>query len=175
VVLIRSSSPLATVTTATREKLGVVSPEVTMDFQVLKTSINDGLVRERMLAWLSGSFGLLAILLAMIGLYGVISYIVAQRRTEIGIRLALGANRQNVVVLVLTQTLPVIGEGIVMGTLLSVAATRGAGSLLFGMRPSDPITLLGAAVFLAGIALFASFVPAWRATRVDPMDALRYE
>jgi len=175
VVLIRSSSPLAGVTAATREKISEVSPDITTEFQVLKTSIDDGLVRERMLALLSGAFGFLAILLAMIGLYGVISYIVAQRRTEIGIRMALGASRQNVVSIILMQTLGVLAVGIAIGVVLSIAATQGASSLLFGILPTDVLTLIGASAFLAGVALIASFVPARRATRVDPMVALRYE
>jgi predicted permease len=174
-VLIRSSSPLGAVTATAREKISAVSPEISMDFQVLKSFINDGLVRERMMALLSGSFGLLAVLLAMIGLYGVISYIVALRRAEIGVRMALGASRQNIVVIVLRQTMVLLAVGIAMGTILALVAVRGAGSLLFGIQPADPLTLIGASLLLAGVALAASFVPARRATRVDPMIALRYE
>jgi predicted permease len=174
-VLIRSSSPLAAVTAATREKATAVSPDISMDFEVLKSYISDGLVRERMLALLSGSFGLLAVLLAMIGLYGVISYIVTLRRAEIGIRIALGASRQNIVAVVLKQTMVLLALGIAVGTVLALVAARGAGSLLFGIQPADPFTIVGASVLLAGVALAASFIPARRATRVDPMIALRYE
>jgi ABC-type antimicrobial peptide transport system permease subunit len=128
-----------------------------------------------MLALLSGSFGLLAVLLAMIGLYGVISYIVTLRRAEIGIRIALGASRQNIVAVVLKQTMALLALGIAVGTVFALVAARGAGSLLFGIQPADPFTILGASVLLAGVALAASFIPARRATRVDPMIALRYE
>jgi ABC-type antimicrobial peptide transport system permease subunit len=128
-----------------------------------------------MLALLSGSFGLLAVLLAMIGLYGVISYIVTLRRAEIGIRIALGASRQNIVAVVLKQTMVLLALGIAVGTVLALVAARGAGSLLFGIQPADPFTIVGASVLLAGVALAASFIPARRATRVDPMIALRYE
>jgi predicted permease len=174
-VLIRSSSPLAAVTAATREEVAAVSPDISMDFRVLKSHINDGLVRERMLALLSGSFGLLAVLLAMIGLYGVISYIVTLRRAEIGIRIALGASRQNIVAVVLKQTMVLLALGIAVGTVFALVAARGAGSLLFGIQPADPFTMVGGSVLLACVALAASFIPARRATRVDPMIALRYE
>ena len=174
-ILIRSSSPLATVTAATREKVRALSPDISMEFEVLKSTIDHRLVRERMLALLSGCFGFLAILLAMIGLYGVISYIVIQRRNEIGIRMALGARWQNVVAMIVGQTLLLLLLGIAGGTILSIAVTRGASSLLFGIRPTDPLTLIGASIFLAAVALIASFVPARRATRVDPIVALRYE
>jgi predicted permease len=174
-VIIRSSSPLAVVTAAAREKVSAVSPDISMDFEVLKSHIDDGLVRERMLALLSGSFGLLAVLLAMIGLYGVISYIVTLRRAEIGIRIALGASRQNIVAVVLKQTIVLLALGIAVGTLLALIAMSGAGSLLYGIQSADPFTMVGASVLLAGVALAASFIPARRATRVDPMIALRYE
>ena len=174
-ILIHSSLPLATVTAATREKVRALSPDISMEFEVLKSTIDHRLVRERMLALLSGCFGFLAILLAMIGLYGVISYIVIQRRNEIGIRMALGARGQNVVGMIVGQTLLLLLLGIAGGTILSIAATRGASSLLFGIRPTDPLTLIGASIFLAAVALIASFVPARRATRVDPIIALRYE
>jgi putative ABC transport system permease protein len=133
------------------------------------------LVRERLMALLSGFFGALAALLAMIGLYGVISYIIATRRNEIGIRMALGATRQDVIGIVLRQTLVLLGLGVGIGVLLAVLAASGARALLFGMRPGDPLTLLEAAAFLAAVALAASYWPAYRATRVEPMKALRYE
>jgi ABC-type antimicrobial peptide transport system permease subunit len=127
------------------------------------------------MALLSGFFGALAALLAMIGLYGVISYIIAMRRNEIGIRMALGASRQNVMGIVLRQTLALLLLGVGIGMLLAVAATSGARTLLYGLSPGDPLSLLGAAFFLALVALAASFWPAYRATRYDPMNALRYE
>jgi len=111
----------------------------------------------------------------MIGLYGVISYIIALRRNEIGIRMALGATRRDVVGIILRQTLILLALGIGIGLLLTVAATSGARSLLYGLRPTDPLSLIGAALFLAVVALAASFWPAYRATRCDPMKALRYE
>lgn len=174
-VLIRSSSPLGAVTEATRAKLGSVNPNISMEFVVLKTSIEDRLVRERMLALLSGAFGLLATLLAMTGLYGVISYIVALRRTEIGIRMALGASRGDVVSIIIRQTTALLVAGLSLGILFALLAAQGASTLLFGVTPADPATVVGASLFLISVALAASYIPVRRATRVDPMVALRYE
>ncbi len=174
-ILMRSSSPLAAVSRAVRERIVAISPNISMEFLVLKTFIEDKLVRERMLALLSGSFGLLATLLAMTGLYGVISYIVALRRTEIGIRMALGASRTNVVSIIIRETFTLLIAGISLGVLLAMGAARGASSLLFGVTPADPLTMVGASLLLITVAIVASYVPVRRATQVDPMVALRYE
>jgi predicted permease len=172
---IRFSSPPSAVISAVREKLNPLYPEMKIEYHLFQTEIQNGLVQERLMALLSGFFGALAALLAMIGLYGVISYIIAMRRNEIGIRMALGASRQDVVGIVLRQTLALLALGVGIGLLLAVAATSGARTLLYGLRPSDPASLLGAAFFLALVALAASLWPAYRATRHDPMKALRYE
>jgi len=175
ILFIRFSSPPAAVISAVREKLSAVSPAITFDFHVLHTDIQNGLVRERLMALLSGFFGALAALLAMIGLYGVMSYIVAMRKNEIGIRMALGASRASVIGIVVRQTLTLLGVGVGAGLVLSMAAARGANSLLYGLEANDPLTLFSAAAFLAAVALTASYIPAYRASRVDPMNALRYE
>ena len=172
---IRFSSPPSAVISAVREKLNPLYPEMKIEYHVFQTEIQNGLVQERLMALLAGFFGALAALLAMIGLYGVISYIIAMRRNEIGIRMALGASRQDVIGIVLRQTLALLALGVGIGLLLAVAATNGARTLLYGLRPSDPASLLGAAFFLALVALAASLWPAYRATRHDPMKALRYE
>jgi ABC-type antimicrobial peptide transport system permease subunit len=111
----------------------------------------------------------------MVGLYGVISYITTMRRNEIGIRMALGAGRGNVLGLISKQTLQMLGAGVLLGILLSLAATRGAASLLFGLNPNDPLSIIYAAALLVLVALFAGFIPAHRASRIDPSNALRYE
>jgi len=174
-VFIRSSWPPSAVISAVREKLSYLYPEMRTEYHVFQTEIQNGLVRDRLMALLSGFFGILAALLAMIGLYGVISYIIAMRRNEIGIRMALGASRQDVIAIVLRQTLGLLALGVAIGVLLALTATSGARSLLYGLQPSDPVSLLGAAFFLTVVALVATLLPAYRATRQDPMRALRYE
>jgi predicted permease len=174
-VFIRFSAPPSAAISAVREKLTPLYPEMKIEYHLFQTEIQNGLVRERLMALLSGFFGALAALLAVIGIYGVISYIIALRRNEIGIRMALGASRQDVIGIVLRQTLLLLTVGVVLGLLLAVIATSGARSLLYGLGPTDPLSLVGAAIFLAIVALAASFWPAYRATRHDPMKALRYE
>ena len=174
-VFIRFSAPPSAVISAVRENLTPLYPEMKIEYHLFQTEIQNGLVRERLMALLSGFFGALAALLALIGIYGVISYIIAMRRNEIGIRMALGATRQAVIGIVLRQTMQLLTLGVVLGLLLAVVVTRGARSLLYGLGPTDPLSLLGAAIFLAVVALVASFWPAYRATRNDPMKALRYE
>jgi predicted permease len=175
VLFIRSDSPPSAAMNAVREKLSAFNPAINTDFHVLETDIQNGLVRERLMAVLSGFFGALAALLAMIGLYGLISYIVATRKNEIGIRMALGASPGSVIRIIVRQTLTLLGVGVAAGLVLAMAAAKGANSLLYGLEGNDPLTLFGAAGFLAAVALVASYVPAYRASRVDPMNALRYE
>jgi predicted permease len=172
---VRFSSRPSVVISAVRNKLTPLYPELKIEYHVYQTEIQSGLVRERLMALLSGFFGALAALLAVIGLYGVISYITTMRRNEIGIRMALGASRQNVIGIVLRQTLVLLALGVGIGLALAVAATSGARALLYGLRPGDPLSLAAAGLFLAAVALAASYWPAYRATRVDPMKALRYE
>ena len=174
-IFIRSTAPPTQLIPAVREKLTTLYPEMREDYHMFQAGIQEGLVRERMMAVLSGFFGALAALLAMVGLYGVISYILTMRRNEIGIRMALGASREKVIAAVVRQTMGLLLLGVTIGLALSFGATRGAQALLFGLRPSDPPSLLGATLFLAGVALLASLWPAYRATRVDPMNALRYD
>ncbi|MBV8867029.1 MAG: FtsX-like permease family protein [Acidobacteriaceae bacterium] len=127
------------------------------------------------MAMLSGFFGLLAALLAMVGLYGVVSYLVVTRRPEIGLRMALGAARWEVIGMVMKDAWRLMLIGVTIGIVLALIAGRGATSLLFGLRPYDPLTLASASVLLAGIAALASFLPARRASKLDPMMVLRYE
>jgi predicted permease len=174
-VMIHSNLAPAAVAAAAKRVIAEKHPDVITQFADFQREIRDGLVEERLMATLSGFFGLLAVLLAVVGLYGVISYIVAMRRNEIGIRMALGASRGDVIGIIVRQTLVLLALGVGVGVVLALGAVRSAGSLLFGLQPNDPLTFAGASALLVTIALIASFLPARRASRVDPMVALRYE
>jgi len=174
-VMIRSNLPPDALIAVIKRKLARNHPDVVTEFRDFQRGIRDGLMAERMMATVSGFFGLLAALLAMVGLYGVISFLVARRRNEIGIRLALGAERGQVVAMVMREAARLLAIGVVTGVALSLLAGRGAGSLLFGLRPYDPLTLVTAALLLALIAAVASFLPARRASKLNPMVALRDE
>jgi predicted permease len=141
----------------------------------LTARIGKSLSRDRLLAALSAIFGSLALILAMIGLYGVMSYNVARRRNEIAIRMALGAQQTRVVRMVLTEVLLMVGTGLVLGLALTIALTRFVASLLYRLTPNDPLTLSIAAAALAGAGIFAGYLPVRRVSRVDPMTALREE
>ncbi len=174
-ILIRSSLPLPELTSAVKDSANSAHPGMDLSFFGFHTMIEEGLLRERLMAKLSGFFGGLAVLLAVIGLYGVISYMVARRRNEIGIRMSLGAGRRAIIALVLRESFWLLSIGLTLGVALSLAASRAATSLLFGLKPYDAATLIMATVILAVIALAASYIPALRASKLDPMDALRNE
>ena len=172
---IRSSAPLASVISALKRRLGASHPEMAMDFRPFRAQIEEGLVRERLMAALSGFFGALAALLATIGLYGVMAYVMVRRQNEIGIRMALGAGRGSVIGLLLKDAALLVMTGIAIGMACGLALARTAASLLFGLSSSDALTFCGAALLLAAVASLGSYLPARRASRLDPMAALRYE
>jgi ABC-type antimicrobial peptide transport system permease subunit len=150
-----------------------VSPDLVVTFQSLTDQVNATLSQERLVALLSGFFGALALLLASLGLYGVTAYAVARRRTEIGIRMALGAAPAGIVRLVLSRVTVLVGVGVAVGAGLSWWAARFVAALLYGLEPRDPATLIGAAVTLAAVGAAAGWLPAYRASRIDPAEVLR--
>ena len=150
-------------------------PALGAQFFDYRQNILDGLVGDRMMASLAGFFGILAALLVIVGLHGVLSYFLSQRRSEIGIRIALGASRGRVVGSMLRGACGMLAFGLVVGTVLTLFASRGATTLLFGLKPWDPLTLFAAAALLAVVTMVASLIPSLRAAQVNPIDALRAE
>jgi putative ABC transport system permease protein len=173
--IIRSALPVGSMLPSVKSAIYEASPEIQIRFLVLHNMIQESLLRERLMATLSGFFGLLAGVLATIGLYGVISYMVAQRRSEIGIRMALGANPGRIIGMIIREAAVLLGAGLVVGTLITLLAVRAVGSLLFGLQPDDPPTLLLAVAILSTVSAAASYLPALRAARLDPTEALRSE
>jgi predicted permease len=174
-ILMRSSAPLLNLMSAVKGTASAVNPNMDISFVTFHKMIEEGLLRDRLMARLSGFFGLLAVVLAVVGLYGVISYMVARRRNEIAIRVALGARRESIVRLVMGEAGALLAVGLVIGAALALAGGKAAASMLFGLKPWDVTTFALALVLLAVVAAAASLLPATRAARSDPMEALRQE
>jgi putative ABC transport system permease protein len=174
--LIRSgtTSPAA-LAPSLKRVIGEVSPDIDIVFRVFKDEVDSTLLRERLMATLSASFGLLALVLACVGLYGVISYGVAGRTNEIGIRMALGAQGHDVLWLILREAALLVLVGVGLGLPAALAAARLASGLLYGVTPADPVSVSVAVLLMFIVAALAGYIPARRATKVDPMVALRYE
>ncbi|MFL6333878.1 MAG: ABC transporter permease [Pyrinomonadaceae bacterium] len=174
--LIRSTavSPAA-LAPSIKSAIGEVSPDIDIDFRVFKDEVDSSMLRERLMATLSGAFGLLALVLACVGLYGVMSYGVAGRTNEIGIRMALGARGRDVLWLILREAALLVGVGVGVGLPAALLAARLAEGLLYGVTPADPVSVSLAVLLLCAVAALACYLPARRATKVDPMVALRYE
>jgi putative ABC transport system permease protein len=174
-VLVRSNLPLETVKAAIRRSVQEVSSGISFVFEGMQDQIRESLMAEQLLATLSGFFGALAVVLAMIGLYGVMSYTVAERTSEIGIRMALGAARADVTAMILRKAAILLVAGLGLGAGISLAAASAASALLFGLKPRDPVTLVTAAAVLAAVALGASYLPARRAAALNPITSLKDE
>jgi len=164
------------VATAIRHAVQAVDPNVPVyNVRTLEAQLDESLSQERLVATLSSWFGAFALLLAAIGLYGVLAYSVTRRTNEIGIRMALGAERSGVIWMVLREALLLVSTGVAIGVPVALVLARLVSSLLYGLRPTDPLTLAASAILLFVVAAIASYLPARRASRVDPMMALRYE
>ncbi len=172
-LMLRSSLPPTATTSAITAALANIDPRMSVSYTIVPTMIRDTLVQERVLAALSAGFGALAAVLTMVGLYGLVAYSVTRRSTEIGVRMALGARGSDILRLVLRETALLLGIGVGAGAVLAIAGGQTAASLLFRVRPYDPITLLASVGLLAAVAFTASYLPARRATRIEPVVALR--
>ncbi|HZS48852.1 MAG TPA: FtsX-like permease family protein, partial [Blastocatellia bacterium] len=174
-LLIRTNSSSAETFSAIRQAVAEINPNITMNAHPLKDQINASLKPEQLMAMLSGFFGALAALLAIIGLYGVMSYTVSQRRNEIGIRIALGATGTQVIKMIITEVAMLLLVGLAAGAVTTLFVAKTADSLLFGLKSNDAMSFITGITALTVAGLLAGFLPAYRAAKSDPMSALRYE
>jgi predicted permease len=175
-VVLRTKTDPGSASTGAREAIHSVDPDLPLaKIATLETLVDDSVTQQRFTMLVLGAFGTLALLLASVGMYGVISYSTMQRTGEIGIRMALGAQRRNVLAMVLSQGGRLAGFGIGIGLLAALAMARLMASFLYGVGPADPATFAAVALLLGAVALLACYLPARRAMRVDPTVALRHE
>jgi predicted permease len=175
-VVMRTSLPLASIASQVQQAMASMDPSLpVIKLQTMDDVFSESTARPRFLAQLLGAFALLALVLAAVGTYGILSYLVTERRREIGIRMALGANRGSVLGMVMGQGMLLAVAGVVIGVIGALGVNRVMTTLLFGIKPTDPITIAGVVGAIATVALLACYVPARRATLVDPMVVLRDE
>jgi ABC-type antimicrobial peptide transport system permease subunit len=175
-VVLRSTSNPELLADALRNEVRRLNPDLAVaDAQVLDRIVSESVATPRLAFVLVGMFAGLAILLAAIGTYGVISYSVSRRTAEFGLRMALGAQQRDVLRLVLVQAIKLTLEGAALGIIVSLAAARVLKSLIFNVSPTDPATFLAVGLLVVAVALVACYIPARRATQTDPMNALRAE
>jgi putative ABC transport system permease protein len=172
-VIVRTGSAAAAMTAAVRKAAHDLNPEMAVKFTTMEEMVSDSIAAPRFRTFLASTFALLALLLAMAGIYGVMSYVVTQRRSELGLRMALGAGRGDVIGLVLSRASLLAVIGLAIGGGLSLAVSRLIGSMLFGLKATDPATYAMVLISVGGIAILAAAGPAWRASRIDPIVALR--
>jgi putative ABC transport system permease protein len=174
-ILLRTSAPQGEIVSPARAIFHQLAPEAPVKFSTFTEQMGSWLANRRFLLLLVGLFAGAALVLAAVGLYGVVAFFVTRRTQEIGIRLAIGAQRSDVLRLVLGEGARMTGLGILIGIMASLVVTRLVSSLLFGISATDPLTFSGVALLLSLVALAAAYIPARRAMRVDPVTALRYE
>jgi ABC-type antimicrobial peptide transport system permease subunit len=175
VILVRTGSDPAPAIAAVRRQIQGIDRNLVLDVKTMYRQMDDSVFFQRFLATLAGAFSLLALLLACVGLYGVMAYSVSRRTNEIGIRMALGAGRWTVVGMVVREAMRLVGTGMLVGLLAAWAATRLIANALFGLSPMDPMTVVAAVLVLAAVALLSGYAPSRRAAKVDPVVALRHE
>jgi len=171
--VVSGSAPPEAIIPAARRIVSDLRPDVPPRFRTMRAVVSESVADRRFVLLLVGVFGAAAMLLATLGVYSVIAYVVTQRRQEIGVRVALGARSGDVLRMVLRQGFTLAFFGIAIGTVLALFVSRLLSRFLFGVAPNDPVAFGGVIVVLSAVALVASYVPALRATRVDPMTALR--
>jgi predicted permease len=172
---VRASGGLGDVAAAMRRILQPAMPNTPLQVRPLSAQVQATMLQERLMATLAGTLGVLALVLASVGIYGLLAYAVARRTREIGVRMALGAERRRVVTLILNDIRRPVMIGVLIGLPATWAATRSVQSMLFGLQPGDPLAIGGAILILAAVAHAAAYLPARRAARVDPLVALRHE
>jgi predicted lysophospholipase L1 biosynthesis ABC-type transport system permease subunit len=174
-IYVRTSGPFTNLLSQIRARVAQTSPEVGVEFHYLRADLRATLLRERLMALLSGFFGFFAALLAAIGVFAVMSFNVVRRTGEIGIRMALGAERRHILRMILRESTILVGVGLIIGAALALGVGQAASSLLYGVKPYDLLTLAIGLFSLTAVAGLASYLPARRATHVDPMTALRHD
>jgi putative ABC transport system permease protein len=175
-VLVRTDADPRAVQSLVRSMVRDVDPDLPIfDLTTMTKAVSDSVAQPRFYMLLLGTFAAIALLLAALGIYGVIAYAVSQRTRELGIRVALGATRENIIRLVIAEGVSLAGMGVLLGVLASMALTRALASLMFGVGKLDPVTLAAAPVMLMAVALLGCYLPARRAARVDPVIAMRSE
>jgi ABC-type antimicrobial peptide transport system permease subunit len=173
---LRAAGPPAGIAARVRQELRALDPNLpVLRIDTLEEQLDDVLAQERLIAALAAGFGAVATLLACLGLYGVMSYMVVRRTNEIGIRMALGARRGDVLSMILKETLALVLAGTVIGIPVALMATRLIANRLFGVNAGDSVTIGCVVLLMSAVAALAGFLPAQRAARVDPLMALRHE
>ena len=174
-MVVRTSMPPTQLAAAVREQIRAADPELPITVKAMADVMSASVGRPRLYTAVTAVFAAGALLLAMVGIFGVVSYVAAQRTREIGVRMALGAQRREILALVVGQGMRPVAVGLLVGVVTAIGVTRFMSKLLFHVRPLDPVTFVAMTVVLAAVALLACWIPAARASRVDPLTSLRTE